>query len=160
METPQVEQQEIVASQVIAEEDTDILKSIDEKIESESKIEQEIIQEIKEEPVRVQIEPENEVVAVEVKPKSQVIAERYEGKASIVGEISTSVTDIRKAISVMDRFLYMKELFGNSQDAFNDALDSINAASSMQEAVDYLSQFNWEDNQTSQQFMKLITRRF
>lgn len=93
-------------------------------------------------------------------PQNQVIADRFQNKTTTMGDKSQAITDIRKAISVMDRFLYMKELFGNSQNTFNDALDAINAAASLPEAVDYLSQFNWEDNDTSSQFMKLVTRRF
>ena len=90
----------------------------------------------------------------------KVLAEQFQSKTGIVAEKTETVTDIRKAISVMDRFLYMKELFGNSQETFNDALDAINKSANLQEAVEYLSQFNWEDNETSQQFMRLLTRRF
>lgn len=110
---------------------------------------------------KVDVEIKREVKEKETSaPQNQVIADRYQTKITTVGDKSQAITDIRKAISVMDRFLYMKELFGNSQDIFNDALDGINASSSLQEAVEYLSQFNWEDNDTSSQFMKLVTRRF
>lgn len=90
----------------------------------------------------------------------QVIAEQYQKDTEVMGEKHQAVSDIRKAISVMDRFLYMRELFDNNQELFNDALEHINKAQSLQEATAYLSQFNWEENETSVQFMKLLARRF
>jgi len=119
-------------------------------------------EEKKEETTNAQVEEKaavKEEVKVESKEQKPVITDRFTS-SSVIGEKSQSISDIKKAISVMDRFLYMKELFGNNQNTFNDALDAINAASSLSEAVDYLSQFNWEDNDTSAQFMKLVTRRF
>ncbi|MDA3854389.1 MAG: hypothetical protein PF444_09155 [Bacteroidales bacterium] len=111
--------------------------------------------------LEVELKTEKKVEAkVEAAAPHQVVADRFQNKSSVMGDKSQAISDIKKAISVMDRFLYMKELFGNSQNTFNDALEAINASASLPEAVSYLSQFNWEDNATSAQFMKLVTRRF
>ena len=88
------------------------------------------------------------------------IADHFQSKKGVLGERSESITDVRKAISITDRFLYLKELFANNMEAFNDALDAVNKADTMHEAVNYLARFNWEDNETSQQFLRLVSRRF
>lgn len=141
------------------EEEPEILDFIAEeevKTEVEDKIEDEVEEEVAAEPIqdeKVEDEKEDET-------EKQVIVDRFQSKASVMADKSQAISDIKKAISVMDRFLYMKELFANSQDDFNDALDAINSAGTLQEAVDYLSKFNWDDNDTSEQFMKLVLRRF
>ncbi len=117
-------------------------------------IEKEIIEE-KVTITETSVQPEAEKEEVK-----EVIADHYQHKTKVMGDKTQAISDIRKAISVMDRFLYMKELFNNSQDTFNDVLDAINSAGSLQEAVGCLSHFNWEDNETSEQFMKLVARRF
>lgn len=102
----------------------------------------------------------DEVVAAPKPEVSAPVADKYQNASGIFGERSEAISDVRKAISITDRFLYLKELFANNMDAFNDALDEVNKAESMHEAATYLSQFNWEDNETSQQFMRLVSRRF
>lgn len=103
------------------------------------------------------VEPKE--IATETNP-APAFADQYQKKGGVLGERSEAISDVRKAISITDRFLYLKELFGNNMDTFNDALDEVNKAESMHQAVVYLGQFNWEDNETSQQFMRLVSRRF
>lgn len=99
-------------------------------------------------------------VTPQAESHSKPLSHNYQTNRGVLGEQSDAISDVRKAISITDRFLYLKELFGNNMDVFNDALDEINSAESMHEAASYLSQFNWEDNETSQQFMRLVSRRF
>ena len=112
-------------------------------------------------PVEV-LEPKAEVpVETPVEPeKNTVIADRFQKTTSVMGEPNNAITDIRKAINITDRFLYLKVLFGNNQDTFNDALDAINSAESLDVATEYLEQFQWEDSEVLTQFMKLVLRRF
>lgn len=72
------------------------------------------------------------------------------------------VDDIRKAISIADRFLYQRELFGNNNETMNSTLEAINSLTSYEEAYSFLkSSFNWDETDTTvENFLKTIHRRF
>lgn len=146
VEAPKVEEVKVEASvvEVKVEADVDILDFV-----AEPKEEAPVVEEIK-------VEVKEEIV----ESSNQVVADRFNNNGGTVGEKTQGVADIRKAINITDRFLYLKVLFNNNQDTFNDALDSVNASTSLEGAIDYLSRFNWEDNETSEQFLKLVMRRF
>jgi hypothetical protein len=68
---------------------------------------------------------------------------------------------IREGISLNDRYLFVRELFGNSNDKFNEAVDTLDRAGSIQDAVHFLkSNYKWSKTETSQKFLTLVKRRF
>lgn len=68
---------------------------------------------------------------------------------------------IREGISLNDRFLYVRELFDNNNDKFNEAVDKLDRAENIQEAVHFLkSNYKWSKTETSQKFLSLVKRRF
>ena len=72
-----------------------------------------------------------------------------------------AVDDIRKAISLGDRFLYQRELFGQNAEMMQKTLTELNALSSFEEAMNYIAQFNWDqDSNSYQQFIVTLHRRF
>ena len=72
-----------------------------------------------------------------------------------------AVDDIRKAISLGDRFLYQRELFGQNAELMQKTLTELNALSSFDEAMNYIAQFNWDqDSNSYQQFIVTLHRRF
>ena len=72
-----------------------------------------------------------------------------------------AVTDIRQAISLGDRFLYQRELFGQNAELMQRTLTELDALGSFDEAVNYISQFNWDtESNTYQQFLVTLHRRF
>ena len=79
-------------------------------------------------------------------------------KAAIYGK---AVDDIRLAISLGDRFLYQRELFGQNAELMQRTLTELNELSSFDEAMDYISRFNWDtESKTYQQFLVTLHRRF
>ena len=72
------------------------------------------------------------------------------------------VSDIRQAISLGDRFLFQRELFGQSGEKLQKTLDAINQMSSFDQALDYLDQnFNWDKEATAYTlFITALHRRF
>lgn len=79
-------------------------------------------------------------------------------KAAIYGK---PVDDIRLAISLGDRFLYQRELFGQNAELMQRTLTELNALGSFDEAMTYISRFNWDsDSPTYQQFIVTLHRRF
>lgn len=72
-----------------------------------------------------------------------------------------AVTDIRQAISLGDRFLYQRELFGQNAELMQRTLTELDALSSFDEAVNYISRFGWDqESPTYQQFLVTLHRRF
>ena len=72
-----------------------------------------------------------------------------------------AVDDIRKAISLGDRFLYQRELFGQNAELMQKTLTELNALGSFDEAMNYIAQFNWDqDSNSYQQFIVTLHRRF
>lgn len=119
--------------------------------------------ELEPEPV---VEPEPEVLEIpEIKeePKTEPVAE--EPKQEIASPNATlygkAVTDIRQAISLGDRFLYQRELFGQNAELMQRTLTELDALSSFDEAQEYISRFGWDtESSTYQQFLITLHRRF
>ena len=117
----------------------------------------EVIKEvIVEKPVEVVPEPVVEPVA-EPEPVP-VVEEVASPKAAVYGK---AVDDIRLAISLGDRFLYQRELFGQNAELMQKTLTELNSLGSFEEAMNYISRFNWDPESNSyQQFIVTLHRRF
>ena len=108
-------------------------------------------------------EPEPEPVAepepVKEEPEpAPVVEEQASPKAAIYGK---AVDDIRLAISLGDRFLYQRELFGQNAELMQKTLTELNALHSFDEAMSYISRFGWDTESNSyQQFIVTLHRRF
>lgn len=142
-------------------------------------IEKEVIKEVPVEVVReVVVEKPVAVAAPVVEPEPEVspdetgetpdgkgqteepapVEETASPKAAIYGK---AVEDIRQAISLGDRFLYQRELFGQNAELMQKALTELNALSSFDEAMNYIRQFGWDtESSTYQQFIVTLHRRF
>ncbi|HOE04822.1 MAG TPA: hypothetical protein PLZ52_06365 [Bacteroidales bacterium] len=72
------------------------------------------------------------------------------------------ITDIRSAIGVGDRFLFIRELFDGDNDNFNKTIDYLNSLQQSHEAQSYLnSNFKWNsDSNTVKHFMSIIQRKY
>ncbi len=71
------------------------------------------------------------------------------------------VDNIRQAISLGDRFLFQRELFQNNGELMQKTLDDINACGDINEAVQYITRFNWDQESTTfKLFMNVLKRRF
>ena len=131
----------------------------------------EVIKEVVvEKPVEVVTAPlEEPKPAVEPQPKSNSEEpmikeepaqekEQASPKAAVYGK---AVDDIRQAISLGDRFLYQRELFGQNAELMQRTLTELNALGSFDEAMNYIAQFGWDQESNSyQQFIVTLHRRF
>lgn len=70
--------------------------------------------------------------------------------------------ELRKALSLNDRFRFRRELFGNSDIRMNETLALIDAMHSYEEAEDYiLNDLSWdEENPEVAEFMKIVQKHF
>ena len=120
----------------------------------------EVIKEVIKEVQKVQeVQEVQEEHVVEEPAVEEPIKETVDPKAAIYGK---SVEDIRQAISLGDRFLYQRELFGQNAELMQRTLTELNELSSFDEAVAYISaHFQWDtESSTYQQFLVTLHRRF
>ena len=129
-------------------------------------IEKEVVKEVVvEKPVAVAapvVEPElpvePEPVPTPAPAPAPVKEEVVSPKAAVYGK---AVSDIRQAISLGDRFLYQRELFGQNAELMQRTLTELNALGSFDEAVAYINRFGWDtESSTYQQFIVTLHRRF
>lgn len=74
----------------------------------------------------------------------------------------TPVSDIRQAISLGDRFLFQRELFGGKGELMQKTLDQLDQLSSLGEALTYIGdKFRWDkESSTYELFVNVLRRRF
>ena len=72
------------------------------------------------------------------------------------------MADIRKAFTVNDKFLFRRELFGNSAQQYDEAMNLISEMKSYDEARDYFfCQFGWDpENSQVKRFMEILSNHF
>ena len=114
------------------------------------------------EPVVEQPQPEpaaeqpkvEQPVAEQPKPE----APRAPQQTSLFG---TPVTDIRQAVSIGDRFLFQRELFGGNAEKLQQTLTELNNLHSLDEAVALVDKFGWDkQSPTYELFLNVLRRRF
>jgi hypothetical protein len=73
-----------------------------------------------------------------------------------------AVVDLKKAISLNDRFLFQRELFGNNREAMNDMITRLNSFGNFNEAEKYLKEnTSWDfDDSVVQDFLFVIKKGF
>lgn len=113
-----------------------------------------------EEPVVEQVE--EPVVEQVTEPIAESVeAEKEEPSSPKAVLYGKPVDDIRLAISLGDRFLYQRELFGQNAELMQRTLNELNELGSFEEAVAYISRFGWDtESKTYQQFLVTLHRRF
>lgn len=142
-----IEEEEFVAKEVAEELVAEAPKVEEPKVE-EPKVEEPVVEEPKAE------EPQQELFEEPVAEKEPAAP-----KAMLYGK---PVDDIRLAISLGDRFLYQRELFGQNAELMQRSLTVLNELHSFEEALNYISShFQWDtESNTYQQFLVTLHRRF
>ncbi len=130
-----------------------------EKVVEVEKIVEKPVEVIKEPELPAEPQPEQKSEQKpESKPEPEQPKEVVSPNASIYGK---AVDDIRQAISLGDRFLYQRELFNQNAELMQRTLTELNALSSFDEAMEYISRFHWDaESSTYQQFIVTLHRRF
>ncbi len=111
-----------------------------------------------EEPVLV----DKPVASVEQKPVVAVIDSMTDRQAWRTDMPGSQVKDIRSAISLNDRILFINNLFGEDPLAFQDSLTKINQMESLDEVVGYLlsAHPDWDfEAETVYRFMMAVRRK-
>lgn len=156
---PQVVEKEVV-KEVVVEKPVEVIKEV-----------------VVEKPIVVAAPAVDEQPAVSNQPSEEPVAEGPVAEEPVVEEpvqeapkevvspkaavYGKAVEDIRQAISLGDRFLYQRELFGQNAEMMQRALTELNELGSFDEAVAYINRFGWDtESSTYQQFLVTLHRRF
>lgn len=135
----------------------------------EPQVVEKIVEKIVEKPVEVvkEVVVENpEKPEIPEKPEEPVKEEPAPAKEEVASPKAAvygkAVDDIRQAISLGDRFLYQRELFGQNAELMQRTLTELNELGTFDEAVAYISaKFSWDtESSTYQQFLVTLHRRF
>lgn len=136
---PQVVEKEVI-KEVVVEKPVEVIKEVP-------------VEKIVEVPVEVE-----KPVEITEEPELPIVEEVASPKAAVYGK---AVEDIRQAISLGDRFLYQRELFGQDAELMQRTLNELNNLGSFDEAVAYINRFGWDtESSTYQQFIVTLHRRF
>ena len=110
------------------------------------------------------IELEDGIIPVfEKAPRRKAVVDKLASKEAWRTDIpGTKVSDIRSAISLNDRILFINHLFGEDPAAFKEALTALNAMENFNQAADYIVSIHPEWNMESDtvyRFMMAVRRR-
>ena len=75
---------------------------------------------------------------------------------------SAPVASLREAIGVADKFMLIRELFDGDGDAYERAIDNLEAQASLDDCIIYISEnYNWRaQSEATQRVMELLQRKF
>ena len=182
------EEDEVTAEPIVTEQQETIEESTPEEVETKEDIlpivsQETIEQEMAEEPVVEPIVEAEPIVEPEPVVTPQPIVEVQEEEKEEVPEViekpivketktysyptqttlfGSSVDDIRQAISLGDRFLFQRELFGGNGELMQKTLDILNQKHDFDDALAYINKnFEWnQDSSTYELFINVLHRRF
>ncbi|SFK30188.1 hypothetical protein SAMN05216357_101215 [Porphyromonadaceae bacterium KH3CP3RA] len=77
-------------------------------------------------------------------------------------QVPPALLDLRRGISLNDRFLFQRELFNNNRSEMNRVMETLNRLGSFEEAETYLKrEQSWNfENQTVKEFLLIIKKGF
>ena len=107
-------------------------------------------------------EPVPQAAPIDSKPRQAVIDSMTDRQAWRTDMPGTPVKDIRSAISLNDRILFINMLFGQDPMAFQYALTKINQMASLDEVVDFVvtGRPEWDlESETVYRFMMAVRRK-
>ena len=131
---------------------------------SEEPVEEPIEEQDDDLPIFAEPEPEpvQQAAPIDRKPRQTVIDSMTDRQAWRTDMPGTPVKDIRSAISLNDRILFINMLFGQDPMAFQDALTKINQMASLDEVVDFVvnERPEWDlESETVYRFMMAVRRK-
>jgi len=103
--------------------------------------------------------------------EKSVVGEKFQKERSIndaIGEKATEpkltngpISNLRAAIGLNDRFLFIREIFDNNAEKYNMVIENLDKLETIQQAVEYLkANLALQKNDTSMKFVELLKRRF
>lgn len=103
-----------------------------------------------------------------ISPEAEALFEQKQVKELSEKLSELPIPDLRKAVSLNDKLLLTRELFGGDNQAFDNALETLNSFQHMEQAKSYLldrcvMRYRWTEKkraETAKNFIKLVRRRY
>jgi hypothetical protein len=93
--------------------------------------------------------------------KGQMIPGFVAGQRREIKFEEIPLKSMQEGIGINDRYLFIRELFGNEPDKFDETIGILDGLTEIEEAVGYLKQnFRWSKSEAGQKFLNLVKRRF
>lgn len=76
------------------------------------------------------------------------------------------ITSLKQSLGINQRYTFMKELFGNDADVFNDAIEKVDEIEDYESAINYLidhyaREYNWDDKEeVTGELFHMLSRKF
>ncbi len=155
--TPAVETPYIASPEEETEEEVEI-ELVYEEDESADTVETPYMASLEKEEEELEVEPTVETSSIASPETDNAIVSSSAG--GVGGGFP--VEDIRKAISLGDRFLFQRELFAGNGELMNKTIDKLNTLSSLDEALAYINKnFSWDsESQAYELFINILKRRW
>ncbi len=175
-----MEEPEVIRHELVVENDTDTEEEPEEVLEAEAIEEEAKEEEIPEEIVAVE-EPKARVIETpkpivkkepvadkeEVVTINQKISAQLNAKNNVTEQISAQpVTNLKQAITLNDKLLFIKDLFNGYNLAYSEAIEILNRFNTFEEANRFLNKNytlknNWDSKpETADKFFTLLKRRY
>ena len=73
---------------------------------------------------------------------------------------SKPINDINNAIGLNDKFIFIRELFGNNKELYHETIQVLNNFDTFENAVTFLNEnFDWAEDDTNFERLKELVRR-
>ena len=159
-EAPSVEEELLADESVVesVEEQAAVGPAVEEQAAEDTVFEQTVFEE-KPMPEQVPVVLNEVHASAEKTAVIDAMTQKHRWRTAMPG---APVKDIRGAIALMDRVLFINTLFGTDPMAFQDALTQINQMSTLDQAVEYLSATHpeWDfDSDVVYSFMMAVRRK-
>ena len=109
------------------------------------------------------LEQENEKMVIDDKyHKERSLNDSLGEKKPVESKLANGrITSLRAAIGLNDRFLFIREIFNNNSEKYNNVIEHLDKMEQIQEAVEYLkANLSLQKNEASMKFVELLKRRF
>lgn len=103
------------------------------------------------------------IVPIEEPVPTPLADETNENAVPIANTIAKAIyPDLKKSLSLVDRFRFAKELFANDMNRLDETLGKLNEMQSLDEAIHFLdTEFAWDwNNEPAADFKEMLTNRF
>lgn len=143
-----------VTVELVFEDDFEEEEELASKTEDEVAVSEEVV--VESVPDKVEEEP------VQTESGETLFAKLLtDNVANTVGQMP--IDDLSKAISLVDRFRFIRELFGGNGELMNTTIDDLNCCDTVAKANDYLvAHFpHWDtDNEAVAAFLSIVSRKY
>jgi hypothetical protein len=168
-----IDEPEVIRHELVVDEDDDMGEEVEETVHEEAIEEEEEIEEEVAEPVIPVVAAVKPIEKKEEPAKDDVLTinQKISAQMGTVNNVTEQagvqpVTNLKAAITLNDKLLYIKDLFNGYSLAYSEAIEILNRFNTFEEAnrflnKNYIAKNNWDAKpETMDKFFALLKRRY